>query len=229
VQPETEALVSSSQLAAPSSQLQTGRLSFVETISVLNRQPADLVGATIRLSFSMIRRCSITPCPSAQVDPRSGVICMPNNFDFGAGRTLPEGIFRVTCLASYDCWADLPEEQYQTDKLRWFTEVQRSAQRFLPPLSAADTLAAATIATDMFTPRTIREYTGHFGGAIYGAPRKHRQGRTELDNLYLCGTDQGFLGIVGAMLSGISMRITTFCKKTRHASRDDARANRQGK
>jgi hypothetical protein len=24
-------------------------------------------------------------------------------------------------------------------------------------------------------------------------------------NVYLCGTDQGFLGIIGAMLSGISM------------------------
>ena len=42
-------------------------------------------------------------------------------------------------------------------------------------------------------------------GAIYGSPLKHRQGRTALANVYLCGTDQGFLGIVGAMLSGISM------------------------
>ena len=57
----------------------------------------------------------------------------------------------------------------------------------------------------MFTPRTITKFTGHFGGAIYGAPKKDRQGRTGLDNVYLCGTDQGFLGIVGAMLSGISM------------------------
>jgi len=57
----------------------------------------------------------------------------------------------------------------------------------------------------MFTPRTIAKFTGHLGGAIYGASVKNRQGRTEMANLYLCGTDQGFLGIVGAMLSGISM------------------------
>jgi len=61
------------------------------------------------------------------------------------------------------------------------------------------------VATDMFTPRTITRYTGHLGGAIYGSPVKNRHGRTALDNLYLCGTDQGFLGIIGAMLSGISM------------------------
>ena len=43
------------------------------------------------------------------------------------------------------------------------------------------------------------------GGAIYGSPQKIRDGRTSMSNLYLAGTDQGFLGIIGAMLSGISM------------------------
>ncbi|MCB1106425.1 MAG: phytoene dehydrogenase, partial [Cephaloticoccus sp.] len=66
-------------------------------------------------------------------------------------------------------------------------------------------LAASIVATDMFSPRTITKFTGHVNGAIYGAPDKIRDGRTPLANLYLCGTDQGFLGIIGAMLSGISM------------------------
>ena len=136
---------------------------------------------------------------------RSGVICIPNNFDYGAGRTLAEGIVRVTCLANYDAWAHLPEDEYRAAKQHWFAEVQRSAQRFLPPLASADALERATLATDMFTPRTITHFTGHLAGAIYGSATKHRQGRTALPNVYLCGTDQGFLGIVGAMLSGISM------------------------
>ena len=59
--------------------------------------------------------------------------------------------------------------------------------------------------TDVFTPRTIRKFTGHYQGAVYGAPRKVLDGRTSIENLYLCGTDQGFLGIIGAMLSGITM------------------------
>jgi phytoene dehydrogenase-like protein len=61
------------------------------------------------------------------------------------------------------------------------------------------------MATDMFTPLTIERFTGHLQGAVYGSPYKNRQGNTDLANLYLCGTDQGYLGIVGAMLSGISM------------------------
>src|SRR5690606_32298430 len=90
-------------------------------------------------------------------------------------------------------------------KTRWYAEIQRSAQRFLPGLPTPDALEKATIATDMFTPRTITKFTGRLGGAIYGSPQKVRDGRTAVNNLYLAGTDQGFLGIIGAMLSGISM------------------------
>jgi phytoene dehydrogenase-like protein len=57
----------------------------------------------------------------------------------------------------------------------------------------------------MFTPRTVTKFTGHREGAIYGSASKNPHGTTELANLYLCGTDQGMLGIVGAMLSGIAM------------------------
>ena len=181
-----------------------GRLSFVETITVFNRQPAGFAwGGDTIVFFNDSPRFHYEK-PATRVDVRSGVICFPNNFEFGAGRVLPEGIFRVTCLADYDHWANLEEEDYRADKARWFAAIQRSARRFLPAVDDGS-LAAATVATDMFTPRTITKYTGRFAGAIYGATVKNRQGRTALSNLYLCGSDQGFLGIVGAMLSGISM------------------------
>ena len=54
-------------------------------------------------------------------------------------------------------------------------------------------------------PRTIRHYTGRINGAVYGAPHKRRDGKTRVENLFICGTDQGYVGIVGAMLSGILM------------------------
>lgn len=199
--PETERLVGPTPGVTP---LTSGHLSFVETISILNRQPAALGWGSDTIVFFNDSPRFDYACPTSPVDVRSGVICIPNNFDYGAGLTLPEGIFRVTCLARYDQWAALPEEIYRAEKLRWFAEVQRSARRFLPAVSDP-VLTEATLATDMFTPRTITKFTGHIGGAIYGAPVKHRQGRTALENVYLCGTDQGFLGIIGAMLSGISM------------------------
>ena len=206
--PETERLIElgrNAEATADSDSKNVGRLSFVETITVLNRQPAQFGWGSDTIIFFNDSARFHYERPATQVDPRSGVICIPNNFDFGPGRELSEGLFRVTCLADYDHWANLSEDRYRVDKQRWFDEVQRSARRFLPTLDPAGVLLAATVATDMFTPRTITKFTGHFGGAIYGAPVKNRQGRTALANLYLCGTDQGFLGIVGAMLSGISM------------------------
>ena len=201
--PETARLILSGHRSPPPPP--PGRLSFVETITILDRQPAALGWSSDTIIFFNDSSRFHYERPEDQVDPRSGVICIPNNFEYAGGERLTEGIFRCTCLANYERWAHLLEDTYRADKHRWYDTMQRSAQRFLPKLPAPDTLTRATVTTDMFTPRTITKFTGHLGGAIYGAAEKNRQGRTELANLYLCGTDQGFLGIVGAMLSGISM------------------------
>lgn len=58
---------------------------------------------------------------------------------------------------------------------------------------------------DCFTPETIRRYTGHDGGGIYGGTRKAFDGRTPVAGLYLIGNDQGGIGIMGSMISGIVM------------------------
>jgi phytoene dehydrogenase-like protein len=98
----------------------------------------------------------------------------------------------------------LPEPEYQARKQEWCARLNRVARKHLPAVADA-THDAALTSTDVFTPRTVRKFTGHLNGAIYGAPAKRRDGRTDLANLFLIGTDQGFLGVTGAMLSGISM------------------------
>ena len=204
--PETELLMApGTEPVPPEIQAKAGRLSYVETITVLNRQPAELGWGDDTIIFFNDSPHFAYERPSGPVDLRSGVICLPNNFDFPQGQRLPEGLFRCTCLANYEGWAQLSEAQYLAEKKRWYAAITAGAQRFLPPLPAPGALERATLATDMFTPRTITRFTGHLAGAIYGSPFKNRQGRTKLANVYLCGTDQGFLGIVGAMLSGISM------------------------
>ncbi len=197
---ETEALLGLTPADPP-------RIGFVETISVLDRSPRRTWAPGLRHDRLLQHDSDHFSyrSPPGPVDTRSGIICFPNNFDYGGGRDLREGFFRVTCLARYEAWARLPEEEYRREKLRWFGLIQDSAQRFLPPLGSSRSLAAATVATDMFTPTTVQHYTGHLRGAIYGSPDKNPQGRTALSNLFLCGTDQGMLGIVGAMLSGITI------------------------
>ncbi|HEU5079871.1 MAG TPA: NAD(P)/FAD-dependent oxidoreductase [Opitutaceae bacterium] len=182
-----------------------GRLSFVEAINVLDCPPADLGWGEDTIVFFNEYSTFHYERPAGLVDLRSGVICLPNNFDFSPGHGLPEGVVRCTCLANYTQWKALDEAAYAAEKERAFAAIVGSAQRFLPPLPSADVLREHTIATDVFTPLTIERFTGHLEGSVYGSPRKIRDGSTGLSNLYLCGTDQGYLGITGSMLSGISM------------------------
>jgi len=109
------------------------------------------------------------------------------------------GKLRITALANFDRWQSLDESAYRLEKLRWYDRITESAVRFVPDYRGH------VVDTDMFTPTTIVRFSSHDNGAVYGAPRKLKDGRTRLANLILCGTDQGFLGIIGAMLSGISM------------------------
>ncbi|HNY11866.1 MAG TPA: hypothetical protein PKK26_09785, partial [Candidatus Wallbacteria bacterium] len=66
---------------------------------------------------------------------------------------------------------------------------------------------------DIFTPKTVKRFTGHINGAVYGAENKSKNGTTHIENLFICGTDQGFLGIIGAILSGISIANLHFLMK----------------
>lgn len=200
---ETANLVENEEPFIKKSEEKSSRLSFVETISVFDRQPRE-IGWDETIVFFSDQEDFAYKQPEALVDPRSGVICFPNNYQYPYGKELAEGFLRITCLANYDRWVNLPEEEYQAQKTLWFTQMVDSARRFLPPVED-DQLKRHQVGTDMFTPRTITKYTGHLGGAVYGAPEKIRDGRTPYRNLVLAGTDQGFLGITGSMLSGISM------------------------
>jgi hypothetical protein len=180
-----------------------GRLSFVETINILDRQPREFGWEETIVFFNDSEHFHYKR-PEDLVDPRSGVICFPNNYCYGEGRELEEGVFRITAMANYDRWTELPEAPYRDAKTDWHRRLLAQSLNFLPTVPM-EKIESHTRYVDMFTPRTVKKYTGHLAGAIYGSPAKQRDGRTPVDNLYVCGTDQGFLGIIGAMLSGISM------------------------
>jgi phytoene dehydrogenase-like protein len=174
----------------------SGRLTFIETIAILDTPPQKLGHDKTIIFFNDSEKFHYAT-PDELADVRSGVICSPNNFAYG--EPMPENVLRVSSLANFARWAELDEEQYRLAKLQWFDRVAGSAARFMPEFRHA------VIDTDMFTPMTIRRYTGHEGGAIYGSTQKCYDGTTHLKNLFICGNDQGFVGIVGAILSGIGI------------------------
>ena len=173
-----------------------GRLSFVESISVLNDQPRNL-GCDQTIVFYNDSEEFHYQKPDGLVDLRSGTICSPNNFAYS--EPLGEGIMRISALANYDRWAALGPEEYRLAKLRCHEQVTAAAVRFVPDFRSA------VIETDIFTPLTIRRFTGHTDGAVYGSAEKRRDGTTHLKNLFICGNDQGLVGIVGTIISGISI------------------------
>ena len=173
-----------------------GRLSFVESISILDRQPRSL-GYDKTIVFYNDSEKFHYEKPDDLVDLRSGTICSPNNFAYA--EPLGEGVMRISALANYDRWKALDPEAYRAAKLDWYDRLATSAARFVPDFRPS------VVETDMFTPLTIHRFTGHADGAIYGSTRKSRDGTTHLRNLFICGNDQGLVGIVGAIISGISI------------------------
>jgi len=173
-----------------------GQLSMVEFITVLDKQPAEMGHETTIIFYNNSDRFNYRK-PDEMVNVSSGVICCPNNFQYE--NPLPEGMIRITNLANFDLWNSLNEEEYRTQKAAWLETSLSEVVKLIPDFRDS------IIFTDVFTPKTIHRFTGHVNGAVYGTPSKIKTGSTHLDNLFICGTDQGFLGIVGAMLSGISM------------------------
>lgn len=184
-----------------------GQLAFCETITQLSANPERDFGWKETIIFFNDAERFYYQTPKGKTDLRSGVICIPNNYTWKNPENAPqEGCLRVTCLANYVTWKNLGHgtDSYEQAKKEAFEQLQKVARSHLPPVPD-EQFQEATLATDMFTPLTVERFTGKLGGAIYGATDKQRTGTTAVENLFLCGTDQGFLGITGAILSGISM------------------------
>ncbi len=181
---------------------EAGKMTFVESISVLDKQPKDLGHNDTIVFYNDSENFDWQPA-SDLCDLRTGVICSPNNFLYGDSEDkevqLSEGVMRITAIANFQDWENLTEEEYQLAKLRWYDQTVASAVRFVPDFRGH------VVDTDFFTPKTIRRFTWHDNGAVYGAPQKRLDGKTHLKNLFICGTDQGFVGIIGSIMSGISM------------------------
>jgi phytoene dehydrogenase-like protein len=179
---------------------QAGKLSFTESVSILNCQPQKLDFDRTIVFYNDSERFHWQVPADDLCDVRTGVICSPNNYAYDpSDGFLPDGVIRITSLANFDRWTDLSEDAYRLAKLRWYDRACASAARFMPDFRAR------VIDHDMFTPRTIRRFTWHDRGAVYGAPEKKLDGTTHLKNLFISGTDQGFVGIIGSIVSGISM------------------------
>ncbi len=175
-----------------------GAIGFCETIFELDCRPRAL-GLDACVIFRNCPERFRFSTPAGSVDLSSQIICMPGNYqqcdDIADANTV-----RVSVLASPAWWLDLSPDAYGKAKKNVADAQIALLEAWKPGF------AGAVAGWDMFTPKTIRRFTGHVNGVIYGSPRKLRQGASaDLSNLFICGADQGFLGIVGALMSGAAI------------------------
>ena len=125
------------------------------------------------------------------------MICFPENFE-GLGGQDPFQI-RVTNAANYAIWKEMSQDEYQRRKDECFAASVTQVSKIIGHYQED------VVYIDSFTPLTIEKYTSKAEGAVYGSPVKCKDGCTPYENLFIAGTDQGYLGIVGAMLSGVTI------------------------
>ncbi len=176
----------------------TSRLTFVETI--YQTQPPEQPKLSPKtIIFFNNQETFQYRCPDDPVDFTSGVICYPNHFHDLPPRPFQE--VRTTHLANYQLW-----NSFAATPTKYHAEKELVARRSLQTLAnLLGTFNEDIVYENTFTPVTIERYTAKVGGAVYGSPDKVADGRTAYKNLFLAGTDQGFLGIIGSMLSGVSI------------------------
>ena len=190
-----------------------GQLTFTETITLIDSMPKELGWNDTIIFFNKSNAFSYAPPKNELACLNSGVICFPNNYEYPNNENLDYGVLRITSLAHNKNWFKLSDTNYKQEKIEWYNKLLKNTLEILPgKQESLSSFNKRTIAKDMFTPKTIKKFTGHKNGAIYGCPKKIRDGRTHLKNLFIAGTDQGFLGIVGAILSGISIS-NKYCLK----------------
>ncbi|PIE59619.1 MAG: phytoene dehydrogenase [Desulfobulbus propionicus] len=175
----------------------TGRMSFMETVSFLPQEAFTSIDASRTILFFNRKNRFSYKRPSDFIDLSWGVICFPDNFQ---GVEKGEyGQVRVTCAANYDLWKLSSPSSYKDKKARWSAAVIENTEQLIGKYGAS------VVYQDSFSPLTIERFTAKAEGAVYGSPVKVKDGRTPWENLFIAGTDQGYLGIVGAMLSGVTM------------------------
>ena len=175
----------------------SGRMSFMETISLVPLKNKHRI-VNDRTIIFYNHRPEFSYCrPQEAIDPGWGVICFPENFE-GIPPADPFQI-RVTNAANYDAWKELDPEDYNQLKQEC---IARSAEQVC---KIVGNYQEDIVYSDSFTPLTIERFTSKVGGAVYGSPVKLKDGRTPYKNLFVAGTDQGYLGIVGSMLSGVTI------------------------
>jgi hypothetical protein len=198
--PETQSLIQPGGSSNKTREFPIGDLSFVETfLKVKPNDWHDLKRHAVGFFFEDVTfsfKKPENPC-----DFRSGAISFGPHFDRDDSDA---GIVRVARLANYEVWRAMDAETYARTK-------EGVGQHEKAMLCTLWNHEAGVEVADIYTPCTLSHFTHRLHGAIYGSPQKLRNGQIPgVSDLYICGTDQGFPGVIGGLLAGMAAANTWF-------------------
>ncbi len=192
---ETRQLLEDAGASTSLANARPGEMAFVEALFELDNHPATY-GLTDCMQFIGLERNFAFRPATATAPADALLVCAPDNY---AGVT-PNRMLRLSApVASLGPLLEQPAKEALSPGIKSIL-----AQTLLAQLGETyPRLAGHARFLDLYTPYTFRRFTGHANGAIYGSPDKFADGDAGIPNLTLAGTDQGLLGIVGALLSGV--------------------------
>ena len=185
----------SATVSSPLAEARSGEVQFVEALFELDGAPSAY-GLDDCMQFIGLERDFAFRAMSASAPADCLLVCAPDNYR----GVSPTRMLRLSApVASLGALhRDLSRDAMEPGVKSIL------AQTLLAQLGAFfPKLAGHASFLDLYTPHTFRRFTGHANGAIYGSPDKFADGATGVPGLALAGTDQGLLGIVGALLSGV--------------------------
>ena len=159
---------------------------------VLDAPAAASSGTTARSCSSTTATSFTGRSPDELCDVRSGVICSPNNFAYDASRS-DDGTDADHGAGEFRPLAGARRRRATAWKSSaGTTGITESAVRFVPDFRAARDRHRHVHADHDRPLHRPRQRRG------LRRPEKQLDGTTHLKNLFICGTDQGFVGIIGA-------------------------------
>lgn len=176
---------------------QASRLGFIELMIVFDGDLSNIVELPT-LNFCSKDKENYYHATHKTVNTAMAIYCIPSRYQ-GEQKNC-EGMVRMTCITNPQIWFDYSPEDYKAQKKIVMDQMLEQMYQEFPMLRDKKILL-----TDIFTPKTIHKYTWHHQGSLYGANLKVKDGQSTVDNVYYIGADQGYPGITGSMLSGVTM------------------------
>ncbi|MDY6854750.1 MAG: FAD-dependent oxidoreductase [Thermodesulfobacteriota bacterium] len=169
-------------------------ISLFETVICYDNSILE-TGIKNTLSFNYDRESFVWNMP--RLHERSPYYSMSFLYNYSFPKDPPLQI-KICTFQSGDDWNNLAEDDYILTKDKYTSYLKNYLYNEYPSL-----IEANQIYTDSFSPKTINRFTSHINGAIYGSKAKSFSGKTGYSNLFIIGNDQGGIGIMGALISGI--------------------------